>query len=84
MSLEQHGINLVRVTAACIKKKSWRIHKIKPVPWQRHLDKWSGDMSHISDVDSLITDICLSLLTLISDLIRGLGEYQMPLSLMAA
>lgn len=49
--------------------KSWRIHRIKPVPWQRHLDKWRGDMSHISDVDSLITDICLSSLTLISDLI---------------
>lgn len=49
--------------------QSWRIHRIKPVPWQCPLDKWSGDMGHISDVDGLLIDICLSSLTLICDLI---------------
>lgn len=56
---------------------SWGIHMIKPLPWQCPLDKWSGDTGHVSDVDWLITDICLSLLTLISDLILGLVQYQM-------
>lgn len=64
--------------------KSWKMHRIKPVPWQHQLDKWSGDMRRISHVDCLITDICLSSLTPVSDLIRGFGEYRMPLSPMAA
>lgn len=41
-------------------------------------------MRRISHVDCLITDISLSSLTPISDLIRGFGEYRMPLSPMAA
>lgn len=67
MSLEEHGIHFVQVTAAWI--HSWRIHSIKPAPWQCPLDKWRGDMGRNSDVDRLITDICLSSRTLISDLI---------------
>lgn len=59
------------------------MHRIKPVPWQHHFDKWSGDMRRISHVDGLITDICLSSLTPMSDLIRGFGVYWTPLSLMA-
>lgn len=55
--------------------KSWRMHRMKSAPWQHRLDKWSGDMRRISPVDGLITDICLSSLTPILDLVCGFGEY---------
>lgn len=60
------------------------MHRIRPVLWQHHLDKLSEDMRRISHADCFITDICLSSLTPISDLIRGFGERWMPLSPMAA